>query len=94
MSIRRAWYSFDSTPGGEQDYTHYDLINFFPACTCNNPYICAIYGLYDPCNYGNHPAPLTLDRKLSQYIIDAKAAQTCRPSGPQVKKYVYMRGTL
>ena len=94
MSIHRAWYVYLGTPSGEQNNFNYTFVNFKPQChwIINAPYVCAVYGLYDT-QYGNSPAPFaTADPALSQYIIDALAADAPQPFPPD-KPFVYMQTT-
>jgi len=94
MSINRAWYVYLGGASGEQNSSNYAFVNFKPVCdSINTPYVCAVYGLYDT-QYGNNPAPFsTADPALSQYIIDALAADAAQPSGPFEKRFVYMQST-
>ena len=98
MSKVRRWYTYNNSPGGQQNHLNYFVVQGFPnACQLpsgNN--ICAVKGVYSesivgspPVTYGTHPKTFTSDTRLSSYINAALASTTYTPSSPQ-KPYVYM----
>jgi len=88
---QRAWFVYNCPPSSEQSWACFQHVYFFPACETTGELICAICGIYDPDTYGSYPAPLSLDTKLSDYIIDALASDISKPSGIGQKRYVYVR---
>ena len=99
MTIRvRRWYTYNNTPGGQQNQLNYFFIGSLPnAClsTANN--ICAVKGIYSETplgqpivTYGTNPKTFTSDTKLSSYINAALASGNPAPANPQ-KPYVYVR---
>jgi hypothetical protein len=89
---QRAWFVYNCSPSNEQSWNCFQHVDFLPVCTTNGELICAIYGIYDPETYGAHPVPLSVDTKLSDYIINALAADTAYPP-PPFKPYVYVKLT-
>ena len=90
MANERAWFLYNGAAGGELTSTNYIYITFVPTCQTRGEFICSVKGIYDFDTYENHPAPFSLDTKMQQYIIDAKAAELSKPSGTGIKAYVYV----
>ena len=91
MANERAWFVYNGAPGGEQTSTNYFYVSFFPACQTSGRLLCSVKGIYDFETYGNHPAPFSLDTPMEDYIIDALATESAKPSGLGIKSYVYVR---
>jgi hypothetical protein len=92
MANERAWFTYTGSPGNEQVSTNYFYVSFFPTCETSGEVICSVKGIYDFQTYGQHPAPFTLDTKMSTYITQSLAADVAYPPAPAFKPYVYVKG--
>ena len=85
--MSRSWFSYVGPIGGELDATNYIASQITPTCFQGTPNICAIYGVYRPDPYSDHP--ITFSANINRYIANLKATGIAQPIGVGIKKYVY-----
>jgi len=81
--MARTWYSY--VGGNELEPSSYFRSTIKPSCL-TGPNICAIYA------YNGDTNPSAFSQRLQDYISNALINQTPQPSGPGVKKFVYLKG--